>query len=609
MSDIYQPQVAQVNSAVTPEQGVVDTSAVDLFVDVAKVATEATFSFTGQQELTDLKGKFDKITQARAAGGNSSALQIKARADLDAAKANTPWVSQQADELFRNTFGGGSGTGGIFKATPEEEVREKHAQLLEEVKLTRGLATVEEAQKRVSLNNNAKDAKIQADNQKEVREYNGELVLDNTKAQLTDQSVSFLDNVMRVMGDSGGSLDAAQVRSFGLAVDQEANRLRTELKGQSRDPKTGHLLLSTAQRNAADDEIDSWVSNTKAMLSDNSTVKVIDSLNLERSAEIQNLAVKEFPFVAYLKSVGGDPLVQSFFDIAKRPEGAAKELLIKSNPIFEKMFAQKGSFNQASLEGSKKVFTPVPDASIMSEAEAAALGTQLNDPANNKLMEGVVEQVGSNPDATKPYESMIQKNPDSAAMLWGNRFKAWSRVNNAKAEVVMDTTVSGLKKSFLSAYVSETGRFPEDFELLIGAPLGEGKITSGVPINKVRGSGFTRENSNALMQMYKVFRENSGYLKKVSAEAGEDLTPEQAVRYTVMGNVPTQDVEFKSDEVRDAEKDKAASEEKSALVQGRFKAAMERANTPELEGEVFKALLNGFFETDENGGVNLPAKK
>ena len=108
MADVFQPQVAQVNSAVTPEQGVPKQSAVELFADVAEVATQAAFSFTGQQELTDLGRKFDSITQARQAGGNSTTLQVKARADLDAAKANSPWISKQADKLFADTFGGGS---------------------------------------------------------------------------------------------------------------------------------------------------------------------------------------------------------------------------------------------------------------------------------------------------------------------------------------------------------------------------------------------------------------------------------------------------------------------------------------------------------------------
>ena len=155
-----------------------DTSAAELFADVAKVATEAAFSFTGQQELTDLKWKFGRITQARTAGGSSSALQVKARADLDAAKANSPWIAQQADKLFRDTFGGGTNTG-VFKNTPEEEAREKHLQKVEETRLALGLSTSEEAQKRISLDENAKSTKIQADAQKDVREYNSELVFSN----------------------------------------------------------------------------------------------------------------------------------------------------------------------------------------------------------------------------------------------------------------------------------------------------------------------------------------------------------------------------------------------------------------------------------------------
>ena len=224
----FQPEVGMANSAVTPTEGVVNTAAVDLFSAVAQTATNATFSYTGQQELSDLNNKFDRIIQARQQGGNSSTLQVKARADLDTARANAPWITKEADKLFKEKFGGGSSTG-AFAATPEEKAQNDYLQKVEEVRLTRGLSSPEEAQKRIALDENAKSAKIQADAQKEARTYNGDLVFSNTQAQLINSTTKFMDAINRANVQGGGSIKSDGIRSFNLTIDQEGQRLRQEL--------------------------------------------------------------------------------------------------------------------------------------------------------------------------------------------------------------------------------------------------------------------------------------------------------------------------------------------------------------------------------------------
>lgn len=122
-NNIFNPDIGQVNSAVTP-QGAVDRSGmVNVFAEVAQKATEATFAYTGQKELEGLKSKFDKLAQARKQGVSSSVLQAKARGLLDEAKANSPWVAAEADKIFKTTFGGTA-----FEKTPQEKAQEAYAQ-------------------------------------------------------------------------------------------------------------------------------------------------------------------------------------------------------------------------------------------------------------------------------------------------------------------------------------------------------------------------------------------------------------------------------------------------------------------------------------------------
>ena len=551
MTDIFQPQVAQINSAVTPQEGVADTSAVDLFTDVAKAATQATFSFTGQQELSDLRGKFDRIVQARQAGGSSSALQAKARASLDEARASTPWAAAEAEKMFRDTFSGGS-TSGAFSATPQEKQAAKDEAELVSFSSKRNIS-VQEGAKRMSILKNSQDAKIQADAQKVAREYNGELVLESTRSQLVGHSISLMDNTLRVMEAGTGTLSVEQQRTFNLEVDRTGQQLLLELNKQTIDEKTGHLLLSSDERRDAMDEIDGWVANSKNMIKDHSTLSVIGATNSERTAEIQHMVLKEQPFITYLNAAGGQALVGAFIEVAKRPEGTAKQLLIKNNPFLKKLFAQKGSFKEAALSGYKKISLPTPGVKV-SEGEAFAAGAILNDPASPTLIAAALEAVSTQTESVEPYKKIIQKNPDSSAMLWSSAFKSWFSTEPAKAKKVLTHGIDALKTSFLSAYVSENGKAPSNFELRIGevrgstesAKAGSGLFSAGgtksLPSNRVVGEGVSYESASILFNMQKVYAANPAQLDAVSKQAGEPLTAAQAVRYTVLGALPSAQV-------------------------------------------------------------------
>ena len=620
--NIFQPQVAQVNSAVTPTEGVADTSAVDLFADVAKVATEATFSFTGQQELSDLNKKFDRVVQARQQGGNSSSLQVRARADLDIARANSPWIAKEAEKLFREKFSGGGS--GAFEATPQEKAKEKHLQDVEEKRLAWGLSTTEEAQKRISLDENAKSAKIQADAQKDVREYNGDLVFSNTQTQLTNNSIKFMDGINRAMVQGGGTLGQDAVRSFNLTIDQQVVQLKQQLNSQTRDQETGHLLTSKASLEDNLKEIEDWAGDTKAMVADSAYMKVIQDLNTEQTAEINLIATSKYRTLKILAASGGQEAVGAYLKAAARPEGAAKQLLIGANPIAKDMFKQSGSFNQASADGVDKILLPTPANIFLSEPEALATGTVLNDPANAKVLTTTVESVATDDNAAEPFKSMIKKNTDSSAILWGQAFKSWSFANKAKGETVLTHGVDALKTSFLSAFVSDNNSLPTDFNIKDQTntirrktkggfqDVNTGRKGSFKP-NVVVGQGITRESGKILSNMLSVFINNPEYAKKVGGELGmPDASPQELVRAVVLGapEEPLEKPKAKTDtSTKETQATAEVTPEEAADVQGRFDSAMARANTPELKGEVFKALLNGFFKTSEDGGVNLPDAK
>lgn len=548
-NNIFNPDIGQVNSAVTP-QGAVDRSGmVNVFAEVAQKATEATFAYTGQKELEGLKSKFDKLAQARKQGVSSSVLQAKARGLLDEAKANSPWVAAEADKIFKTTFGGTA-----FEKTPQEKAQEAYAQERSQMALRLGV-TEAEAEKRIALAEDAKQTKLLADAQKETRQYNGEVVFGNVQTQLTNTSVQFMDAINRGMKNNGGSLSIDDKRSLSLTAQQTANQLKAQLNNQVRDPNSGHLLVTKAEYDSALNQIDSWVDETQSIIEDQSYLKLIQDLNTEQSAEISVVGTSKYRTLKEINAAGGQAAVQTYLKASQKSEGAAKQLLIGTNPVVADQFKQQGSFNQAAATGVDKIMLPTvanvnelfqPN-TTMSEGEALATGTIINDPANASLTQAVVEKAATEPQAEQAVKSMVIKNPDSSAVVWSNQYKAWRNANEGKAKRFEGTVIDGLKRSFLSSYASENGTLPESFEF-VTAPRPTNRLASSKQRapkpNQIRGEGISRESGAILRNMLSVFTFNPAALEEVRKESGiSDLSPQEAVPYVVLGNVPERAVE------------------------------------------------------------------
>lgn len=551
-NDIFNPTITQVGSVVTPTEGVVPQDNLGLFTELANVAVEATKTFTGQSELEDLNKTFSKISQARAQGGKSSTLQAKARAALDQAKANAPWIADKADSLFKTTFGGGSG-GGVFEKSPQEKAEEAYAQQVKQTSLQLNISETE-AQKRIAFTKNAEHAAEVAKQQKQAREYNGELVFANTATQINKQSLDFQDAIRRGMEQNGGALSQDSKRSLIMMVDQTAAKMLAELNSNVRDDATGHLLVGKKELEDTQSKVDAWVKNTKEMINDQAMLKVIQDANAEQNAEIQLLANEKFKTLKVINAAGGQAAVDTYLKVAQRPEGPAKQLLINSNPVVQSMFAVEGSFSEAGASGVDKVFLPeAGDNPTMNEAEALATGTLLADPANAKITQTVVEQAASNPQAAQAVNSMVAKNPDSAVIAVTDKYKAWRANNAEKGKKFEENVLGGLKRSFLATYVADNEKLPDSF--YIGPAKDDDKPKSRTSRksrapkpNTVHGEGITKESTAALRNMLSIFSFNKDALEDVRAKSGvADLTPQEAVPYFVLGQLPERAIQAHED--------------------------------------------------------------
>jgi len=537
--NLFSPELGTVNSSVTPAAPVNKSANVQLFADVLNVATEASFAYAGQQELDSLKKKFSNIAQARMQGGKSSALQAKARAALDEAKANSPWIAKKADSLFQTSFGGGSG--GVFEKTPQEKAEEAYQADVSEKAIRLGVSN-EEAAKRIAMEENAASAKVLADSQKDVREYNGELVFSNTQVQVNNKSVQLMDAAKRAMKNGGGTISLDDKRSLEFTIDATVAQLKGELASQVRDPNSGHLLIGKAEYDDSLSEIEEWAATSKQLIGDNSYLKVIQDVNSSDQAEIQALATRDYRLIKILNEAGGQATVQDFIAAVNRKEGQAKQSLINRNPILKQAFKQQGSFNQASKTALDKIMVPSDDAFSLVDNEAYALGTVVNDPRNSRLAQTVVEKAATEPQAQKVVGQMVQKNPDSAAIVWSDRYKAWAQANEGKAKRVNETALSGLKKGFLSTYAADNQALPTDFSIG-SAPAPTSRLASSKQRapkpNTITGDGMTPESAVFLRNMLAVYSFNPKELEKVRSESGvSDMTPQEAVPYFVLGKLP-----------------------------------------------------------------------
>lgn len=541
MSNLFDPELGKVNSQVTPQAPVDKSANVQLFSDVLNVATEASFAYAGGKELDNLKKKFGNIAQARAQGGKSSVLQAKARAALDEAKANSPWIASKADSLFQSTFGGG-GSSGTFAKTPQEKAEEAYQTAVTE-KAMRLNVSNEEAAKRIVMEENAASAKILADSQKDVREYNGELVYANTQVQVNNNTVKLMDAVRRGMTNGGGTLSLDDKRSLEFTVDSTVAKLKADLAAQVRDPNTGHLLIGKSEYDESLSEIEEWAKTSKQMVADTSFLKVIQDVNTASQAEVQVMAARLYPVINTLNAAGGQGPVQAFINALNRPEGQAKQLLIDSNPMLKQAFKQQGSFNQSAMTGVEKLLVPNDDAFNLTENEAYAVGTVLNDPRNAKMTESILDTVASDlAGGFIAFKKMFTKNPDSSAIVWSDRYKAWAEGNKDKADKISGGILDSLKKGFMSTYAADNSALPTDFSIG-SAPAPTSKIASrkqrAPKPNTITGQGITKESSVFLRNMLATFTYNPKELEKVRSDSGiPDLTPQEAVPYFVLGKTP-----------------------------------------------------------------------
>lgn len=566
---VFQPQVEQLNSSATATAGVDDVASVNLFADVASNATSAGFSLAGKAhlekmeqdvkgivgersaELSGLQGKLNNISQVMASGKDSAGLQVKARAALDKTKAEAPWVSKQADELYNRLIGAGRGgagaTSGVFAPSAEEKVAAEFQQEVAEKQVTSGLSQANAAE-RVRMDRQRADAKKEFEFMSARGKIEGDAVNTYVNSTLATSTVRLMDTLVSARSQGNGSIDAKDIPSLERAVDRQAAVLLQDALGGLTDA-AGNPVTNPPDKATVDaiqSDINDWVVKSKAMITNSGTTKLISELNLQSTAREQQIIHANFGVIDIANAKGGQAYVQDFINWAGQEPGAIQGWFKKQNPELMKLLGTNSnipallgnSYNKLIGIGSTKaapVGEPKTKSPFITEEEALVIGTAFNDPTvPASLLYTVFDRTVEEVESKENLKKMLLKNEDSFAMFYGDKYKNYLVAQESNALSVADTALSAAKEAYNTQSFSQSQSFtPKPFEIKLVTP--EGKF--GVPRVTAVGEGITTEMAGVIDRTYRMFKANPKVLSDFITKQGMDVnsTPEMATQMALLG--------------------------------------------------------------------------
>ena len=539
-SNIFNPQVGTLNSAMTPEQGISQVQEVGLFADAAASAVSGGFEIAGNMELNELGRKFSDIAQARKSGKSRDLLMGKARNALNKVKADSPWVADQADQLFRQTFGGGGG--GVFEKTPAEKAQEKVAQEVHELAGRLGVAP-EEAHKRIAFKAQAEQAAVRADMEKYNKEVNSGVITGALGKELNLTSVSLMTQIQTL--SENGSLGLNEVQAIKMGIAQAKSKFIADLHERVRDPRSGHMLVTHEVYKDAMNSIDDWVKNSESLVEDNEYASLISKANTAKKAEISFIAANMYQEMSVAKEAGGQAAVEALIKLVDTPEGTYKEFIKKFNPVAADLYKQEGSFLESVGGGTSKLLLGETKPISLTQAESIAMGTIINDPKNKQTKKLIIERAGEDEASATRISEMTRDNPDSCKVAWDKEYTNWAKTNKEKGKKVSDAVLKGLRTSLLTSYAFANDSADIDFEFVSFskeeqenlAKVGRAGLTKSNK-NRLTGEGLSPEMGAVILNARKVIEANPEVWTSLNEKAGMALSLDLATRYAMTGKLP-----------------------------------------------------------------------
>jgi hypothetical protein len=635
MSNIFQPQVAEINSAVTPQEGVVDTSGVELF----SLAAETGLAVAGKERLKSLERDLDdivgeraddlkelrnglgNISQAMEASNNKSGLLLRARALVDKTRADAPWVKDKAEALYSRVIGAGKGggggnLGGVFSESPEEKELSKFQAKVAEKQLANPTFNANQAAERVRLDMQRREQKEQFELLQAQGKAEGDVINNYVNQTLATSTVRFMDKLDALRAEGGGSIDATQVAVLERQIMEQANGFMVEaLKGLT--DAEGNPITNAPNKEAIDGiqaDIDDWVQKSKDLLKNSSTTEMIASLNRQSSVREQQIIHNSFDTIDILAKKGGQVMVQDFLEWADKNEGTLKDYFAKVNPRMMELLGKNSnvkallssSYNKligVSPPNVRKTPTnnaggvPIPYRKGLTDDEAIVMGTALVDPTTPRsLVFAAYDRATESEEAKEAFTSLLEKNPDSFKQFFSEGYSDYLNKEEKSALGLADLAIGAAKKNYYTQSHAGTGSFmPTSFEIKTVTPSGK----FGVPRVTAVGSGLSTEMVGVINNTYRMFNSNPKVLKNFLEKNG--LPPEtdakEATQIALLKDKFSAPLEVKEEASPEKPKEEGGMTEDEA-IKVLYESEMAAAKT-ELEKErVFGKLLRGEYRRD-----------
>ena len=632
MSKVFQPQVAEINSVATPQEGVADTSGVDLFEAAGKIAVEGGFALAKKDKIKQLKSdlsdiageragelnnlgtKLDNISQAMESSTNSVALRNKARALLTTTIAEAPYAEAEARAMYDRVLGTGSSgssgnLGGVFSLSVEEKAVAKFNEKVVETQVNLGL-TREGATERVRANAQNSERLKQYEMLEAQGKVDGDMINNNVNQSLAHATLKSMDAIAKQRSDSGGAIDSATIAFYENSIDEQAAVLFQDalnsLTNAAGDPITNPPNKATIDGIQTD--INAWVTKTKAYLNNSSATKMISDLNRQSAAREQFIIHENFGPLDIISRTQGQAGVKATLDWVAADKGVIKDWLKLTNPQAAAAMGQYADIDGLMSRSLHKMLGVTPQLPAqdgvppllarpgLSEDESLVISSALLNPTTPAaLLRSVFNTTAEDVRAKESLKSMFVKQHDSVALLYGEKYKDYLIENKGNALQVADVALSASGTVFNTLSYAQSGKaIPASFEIKVYTP--EGKF--GVPRVTAVGSGLSTEMVGVINNTYRMFNSNSQVLAHFIKEnkLPPETTAEQATQAALLGKDGSQgvlfpkEVEATSEAVVAPEDDGKVTPEQQA-IKVEFDRLMSEANTPLEEALIFKKLL------------------
>jgi hypothetical protein len=496
-------------------------------------------------ELSGLDKQFSSIDQAAKTGGNKAALQVRARAALKTAIAQNPSISSSAEQMFNNYFAttpsSGKGTSGAFTLSPQEKAAQQVKAKVATYQMTFGWDE-SKALEAVQAEEGAKIAKAKADelaNQSNVAQYHVAPIVDSMVNGRAVDANSYVLNHLKTQG----AFSPNDKLVYSRKLDAEGAQLKQKFL-RSVTNKDGSYSVSPDYVQNQLKKIDDQTTSLKSIVSDSSSVKLLEESNRVANAKMNLTMMQKFPKMMTLHKVLGDAATNSFIQALSSGNTRLVSYIEAQNPELREILGGQFNFTEdLTVDGSVKMLDKDNDAP-MTGMEKTATGSFMN--SNAQYAMKILEHAGAD-----KLTALGKAHPDSLASTHTPNTKA-VREGNPKMANSVSAMQYGVIQHLDESFRDKYGRWPSGLKITVQKSEPE-KLGPGyylmwpravqqkrILVSAADGTSLEQEDVNMVAELYRSIEANPDTIPE--GLKGKGLSPAQIATIWINAGMDTKNL-------------------------------------------------------------------